>query len=288
MKGQGRNLFLAFASTLTFVLSFGARATGVAEEQHPLNPPSIHNMLVVGENAVYLSHLPMFQQEGRPPMPHRYQVILEIDFIGDDRDTQGRYAEDRQRHREATIYMLSPTAPFVLPSLVSADPQGNPLRQFNGTIFRGHLERPEGVPILRDAMVHVEQVVYFREFDPEVEKPSQLEYLLFGRGDELFLTHQITKAPDFDQVLAVRVIGHGFTDDELGQGVHLIFPATTNAAASRLKDEQQVAGEIKTGNSQMPEAIQVEVVKELYFEEGELAVPARFQTTSEEERAGFP
>jgi len=51
-------------------------------EQHPADPPATHNMLIVGEETVYLSHLPMFQEKGEPVMPHRYQAILEVTFAG--------------------------------------------------------------------------------------------------------------------------------------------------------------------------------------------------------------
>ena len=41
----------------------------------------------------------------------------------------------------------------------------------------------------RDVNVTVTRVVHFRKFDPAATKPAQLEYLLFGKGTELFLAH---------------------------------------------------------------------------------------------------
>jgi hypothetical protein len=102
-------------------------------------------MLVVGEETVYLSHLPMFQEEGKPPMPLRYQAILEVTFA-----KQERYVKDRREHRTTNIYTLNPEI-FVLPELASSDPQHQPLRSFKAkAIFRGHLERDDRVPILQD------------------------------------------------------------------------------------------------------------------------------------------
>jgi hypothetical protein len=57
-----------------------------------------------------------------------------------------------------------------------------------------------------------------------------LEYLLFGKGTDLFLAHLITAPPDFDQVLGVKVTGHQFTADELANGVHVVFPKTITPA----------------------------------------------------------
>lgn len=259
-----------FAAALA-LLGTASRETG----SDPSNPLATHNMLVVGEQAVFLSHLPMFQEKGENPMPHRYQVILEAKLA-----RQEDYAKDRREHPGTTIYTLNPED-FVLPELVS-----KPLSSFKTkTLFRGHLERDDNVPILQNADVSVQRVIHFREFDPKAKKPRQLEYLLFGKEDELFLAHLIVAPPDFDQILAVKVTGHPFTDAELAQGVTVVFPGTKNTAAKRLK-VQRVAGEATVGSSR--KKIQVDVSRELYFEEGELRVPASFASTPEETKAGFP
>jgi hypothetical protein len=245
--------------------------------------PATHNMLVVGEEAVFLSHLPMFQERGQPPMPHRYQVILEVTF-----PDQERYAKDRREHPGTKIYMLSPET-FVLPDLVATAPQGQPVRSFKAlAVTRGHLERDDNVTILRDVAVTVKQVSHFRRFDPKAKRPPHLEYLLFGKGRELFLAHLIMAPPDFDQMLAVKVTGHDFSDDDLAKGVAVAFPGTKNAPASRLKEKQAVAGEAKVEGRPAPAKIQVEVSRELFFEEGELRVPPVMKTTTTERKAGFP
>jgi hypothetical protein len=225
----------------------------------------------------------MFQQEGALPMPHRYQAILEVTFM-----KQEDYVKDRREHRTTKIYTLNPER-FVLPELVSLDPHHKPLSSFKAnTIFRGHLERDDRVPILQDVSVNVRRVIHFREFDRKAKKPPQLEYLLFGKGEELFLAHLITAPPDFDQIIAVKVTDHEFPEEVLAKGVLVIFPGTTNAAASRLKEKQRIAGELKVDNAPAMKTIQIEVNREFYFEEGELHVPADFDTTSVEKQAGFP
>jgi hypothetical protein len=286
MKGHKRFLVGVFSTAMAVALVLcwaGERGTACAAEQQPADRPTTHNMLVVGEETVYLSHLPMFQEEGRPPMPHRYQAILEVTFA-----KQEGYAKDRREHRMTNIYTLTPEI-FVLPELVSLDPQHKPLRSFNAkAIFRGHLEREDGVPILQDVEVSVKRVVHFRKFDPQAQKAPQLEYLLFGQGQELFLAHVITAPPDFDQLLAVKVTDHEFPNEELAKGVPVAFPGTTNAPASRLREKQRVAGEMKVDNAPTPKTIQIEINREFYFEEGELQVPPDTKTTSAEKQAGFP
>lgn len=160
-------------------------------------------------------------------------------------------------------------------------------QSFNGTIFRGHLEKLNPQTILDNIQVNVKQVILFEQFNPKAQKPPQLEYFLFGKGQELFLAHAITKAPDFDQILAVKVTNPPFTEAELSRGVQVIFPGTKNAAFSRLKAKQRIVGKMQTGNTQAKKKIQVEVDKELYFEEGELQLPPVFNQIQEEKSAGF-
>jgi hypothetical protein len=245
--------------------------------------PATHNMLVVGEEAVFLSHLPMFQERGQPPMPHRYQVILEVTFPDQD-----RYAKDRREHPGTKIYMLSPEE-FVLPDLAPTDPKQKPLGSFKALVVtRGHFEREGRVAILRDVEVTVKGVRHFHRFDPKAKRPAHLEYLLFGKGQELFLAHLITSPPDFDQMLAVKVTGHTLTDEDLAKGIAVAFPGTKNAPASRLQEKQVASGEVRLANAPATTKVQVEVSRELFFEEGELRVPAVMETTPTERRAGFP
>jgi hypothetical protein len=237
-------------------------------------------MLVVGEKAVYFYHLPMFQQKGQALMPHRYQVILEVDFDKEGSDPLDDYTKDRQNHPDTKIYTVNPE-PFVLPTLVSS------LHQFKGTIFRGHLEKG-GSNILPDVGVNVKGLVYFHKFDAVAKRPVQLEYLLFGKGQELFLAHLVTVPPDFDQVLSITIAGHTFSDEELAKGIKVVIPHTVNSPSTRLKEKQQVEGALKTGAALTPQKIQVVINREFYFEEGELRIPPKFDTTPEEKKAGFP
>ncbi|RYZ61046.1 MAG: hypothetical protein EOO14_06030, partial [Chitinophagaceae bacterium] len=156
------------------------RRAASMKKQYPTDHHATHNMLVVGENTVYLSHLPMFQEVDAPPMPHRYQAIVEVAFHQQGSDPQNAYKKDRQGHSNITVYTINP-APFVLPALVSSGQQDEPLRSFSGSLFRGHLEKG-GKRILMNIGVTVKQVVYFQKFDSLAKRPSQLEYLLFGRG----------------------------------------------------------------------------------------------------------
>ena len=248
-----------------------------------------HGMLIVGEETVYLSHLPMFMFDPKRH-PHNFQVILEATFTKEGSDPQADYVNDRKTHSE-NVYTLDPM-PFPITDLVSTDPGRPPLTSFRGRIVRGHFERG-GTPILPPipmqtrvgdideadlVVVNVKRVVLFRQFEP-------LEYFLFGKGQELFLAHVITKPPDFDQVISVKVIGHAFTDAELGQTVRVSFPGRANGiwvdagekrwADQRIREGERVTGQFQVVREDGPQTLelQVEAGVEFYFETGDLSQP---------------
>jgi hypothetical protein len=243
-------------------------------------------MLIVGEKTLYLSHLPMFQEKNARPMPHRYQVLLEVSLGRQGDGSQDQYAEDRRNHPDK-IYTVNPEE-FVLPTIAATDPQ-QVRRSFKAHLFRGHLEKLEDGEdtLLKNVEVTIKQVVHFRQFDAGGKKAARLEYLLFGKGKELFLAHRITAPPDFDQILSIESMDISFTDEELQKGVVVIFPGTTNAAGKRLKAEGSVTGEVKKGPSSAVKKVKIVLNRELYFEEGELRVPPVFDTTAEEKKSGF-
>ena len=259
------------------------------------DPPNTHNMLVFGEKAIYLSHLPMFDglntdkdgnvikdKNGKTEYasPHRYQVILEASFHRGAKDLQNIYSDDRRKNSSVRIYTLNPKE-FVLSRLASGN---SPLTAFKARVFRGHLERKGRVIRgLGDVEVKVNRVIHFRKFDPQASKPVELKYLLFGSAQETFLAHYISQPPDFDQVLSVKVDGHSFTNAELGKGIEVTIPGKANQASERVKEAQQVKGLTQTADARALE-FKLEAGKEIYFEEGELLVPPTFEDTKLEKK----
>jgi len=152
---------------------------------------------------------------------------------------------------------------------------------FRATIWRNHFEdhpvtHPgQRVLIAQDAEVHVENVVYFQELDPQGPGLQALEYLLFGKGQELFLAHVITQPPDFDQVLSVQVGNHQFTDEDLRQGVRVVFPRRVNTISNKIKEGEQLLGKVQVVGQDAPGIVDLTVAVgiELYFETEELADP---------------
>lgn len=214
-----------------------------------------HGMVVVGTDTVFFSHLPMFMS------PHDYQVILEGTFA-----QQAAYKADRTKQPEGTVFTFNP-ASFILPDLFPPAPKRT---QFRGDLFRGHFESPEEFPeepfrIAGGVNVDVTNVVYFQKLTPHAKRPDKLEYLLFGKGRELFLAHLITGPPDFDQILAAKVTGHEFSADELRHGVRVQL---TQSTTQRLESGKPASATAQVGSQKV--TLKIEPGAELYFMEREL------------------
>ena len=234
---------------------------GTGGHTHPPggDRPAGHGMVVVGTETVYLSHLPMFMK------PHDFQVVLQGRFGGHDQQT---YVEDRTAHPKALVYTLAP-APFVLPDILPSGPGTRPrLRTFRGDLFRGHFEQPEpGTDqIATDVEVTVEAVVLGHRFDPEAPAPDALAYVLFGAGAELWLAHVITRPPDFDQLVSVKVPDGALTAAALAAGIPVTVPSRKNLAAERVGGDRRdaaVAASATVAGKAVPVELRPQV--EFYF-----------------------
>lgn len=221
--------------------------------------PAGHGMVVVGNETVYLSHLPMFMK------PHNFQVVLQARFGGDDQQT---YVDDRAAHPKSLVYTLAP-APFVLPDILPPAPGKQPrLRTFRGDLFQGHFEQPgPGTDrIAAGVDVTVDAVVLGQRFDPEAQAPDALAYVLFGAGAELWLAHVITGPPDFDQLVSVTVPDDAFTADALAAGVPVTVPGRKNLAAERVgldRSDAAVAASATVAGKAVPVELRPQV--EFYF-----------------------
>ncbi len=238
-----------------------------------------HNMVALGHDTVFLSHLPMFMA------PHDAQLILEVGLTRDGADAVPVWTAERDAHPDERLYTVFPEK-FALSSLYRPDPPAR--TTFRATVFRGHLERGgEAIDALSDLIVDIRSVVFAARFGG-ADKPDDLTYFLFGRGSERFLAHTIRQAPDFDQLLSVRLEGPAPSDDELARGVEVVLPGRPNAPAERLRDgtAARARGHV-TGAHQFLHLDLVDL-REIYFEEGELmSARGAFEPTALEVEAGF-
>src|SRR5262245_30218287 len=187
------------------------------------HPKGVHNMALVGEHHVFLSHLPMFMA------PHDAQVLLDATFTKAGKTVDELYFADRAANPAVRFYTIQPEE-FVLRELFES-PQRT---SFKPTVFRGHLEKG-GTPIesLRNIDVRVNRVIHAHVL--EGTRQPTLTYMMFGSARELHLAHLISGAPDFDQLLTVSGTGSMPSADELQRGVTVEILNRPNQAKTRLQ-----------------------------------------------------
>jgi hypothetical protein len=200
MTRNRHSLAAILAGALVAVVSVGQAA---AQPGHEM--PGFHGMLVLGTERIYASHLPMFTPQ------HRYQGIWQVSF-GEEGDQAYR---DAQAASEGVIFTLAPNEAFRLPELTG--PRGS----FRADVYVGHFERPGHRKLLGDVTVSLEQQVHWHPFLSDHTRPQQLTYTLFGDGEETWLAHWISAAPDYDQIVRVTPAGSGAPLPTLAQVVVL-------------------------------------------------------------------
>ena len=226
------------------------------EEHQPEEPR--HNMLVVGEKCIFLSHLPMFMET------HNLQFILQATFTKGDKGADQIYFDDRQSHRNTRIYTLQP-------GVIELEGLSAPGGPFTGSAFRGHLERGgHQIESLTDIQVNIQKIVYSQRFGPGFDKSDHLEYILFGKGQELFLAHVIAAPPDFDQIISVKM-DDGPNADELSRGVRVAILGRKNAGSKRIKEGEKVQAQGHVAGAHQFLDLHIQAGVEFYFEEGDLA-----------------
>lgn len=261
----------------------GSLVSKLAIGAAPTERPAQHNWMLVGAQSAFLSHLSMFERLNPARTdyltPHRFQVILRVAFTVGNHEATSLYFADRAKNPEVKMFTVSPATPFVLPR-IAMPPL---LTSFEGTVFRGHLERG-GKPVtgLEKVAVNIQRAVHFHKFDPKAVAPKSLEYLLFGSGPELFLAHSIVKPPNFDQIVSVKVSGLTLSPSDLQTAMRLSIPQKKDLATDRLREGEQAEAELADGTK-----LTIQAIREFYFEEGELIMPATFDDTSEERKSGF-
>jgi len=223
----------------------------------------VHGMLVVGQDTAFFYHLPMFMS------PHDYQVILEGTLSQPGSDPQRVYREDRKGHPETRVYTFAPV-PYILPDLFPPAPKR---RTIQGDLFRGHFESPPEYPaepfeIGTGVDVTIANVVFVKKLLPVSSPPDHLEYVLFGKGRELFLAHRISRRGDFDQVVSATIKGHQFSDDELRKGIPVQFTGMADTSAHRLAKGATVSGTARVSDRSV--AVEVEPQVEFYMSERDL------------------
>ncbi len=176
------------------------------------NTPDQHGFVLMGTDQLYIDHLPMFYMQN-----HMYQLIAEITIPETARQ---QYSKDQEAHPES-FYILGnlENDKFTLPSVAIGE-----TTTFQADIFRGLPEDPnKDTPLIHNITVKFKQLIRIRHFDFNQKYPENLTYVLFGNENEAFLSHYLTKQPDFMQDIQLKSPPLWLQSEQLKMGVDINF-----------------------------------------------------------------
>jgi hypothetical protein len=228
--------------------------SGIHDTAPGIDPTAAgHGQILLGEDLLY--HLPVFMTDPESH-PHNFQVILRVEMPAAAAEA---LREDRLEN-PGVLYTAVPPV-FAQTQLIAY--AGHPhLAAFDQVeLFRHHFERsdPPRVPIGETPMA-IAEVLHFRQLAPGVERPDALAYILVRSGEEAYLAHLLSAPPDFDQLLRV-----GLDDATVAGPLYLRLGDRPNAPEARLA----VGEALVCGGPE--DALQVEILEEVYCEVGEVS-----------------
>jgi hypothetical protein len=235
------------ARILFTILLTGASAHAAA--------PAVHGMFVFGDQATYVSHLPMFHA------PHDMQLILKVK-LGDVRCPTARNSYLAAKAAGKTLFTLEP-------ELMDLELLANGSKtEFKAAVYDGHFER--GGKKLGWLKVQVEKIILSTPLNGAAT-PSVIDhYLVFGGAGEYFAAHLIQAKPSFDAILK---IGKPYQTSLPYCRTRLCAePATGEIADSELPLTLPAVGNVQTlSHLGTLRGAMVDVQSLLYLETGDLS-----------------
>jgi hypothetical protein len=161
----------------------GDRAFVNFDMGHLEDPKGFHGMLFFGQgDTFYISHLPMFHK------PHDYQAIVEVRLKP---EVKAKYQAELKS--KGGYFTFAPDDNFVLPKVVT---EKIPI---SGKLVQGHFER--GGNDLLSTDLELVRVVFYKKISANDKKPPKEKYVIFGKGDEYFMAHEVFERPNVDEII---------------------------------------------------------------------------------------
>jgi len=236
----------------------------------PQIDPSIRGMVLIGTNTIYASYMPTFTP------PNDYQVVCQVIL-----DTDA-YHKTRARWGTSALVTFLPKN-FTINELAHASDGRLVHSQFSGDLFFGRADRSGDS--LGPVTVEVQRVLVFKRLNASVDPVNvraEMQYIVVGREPDLFLIHQLTAPPDFDQLLTAQLItnpGDLLNVASAKQPFIVSFPGRENTLDRRLAPGEQVKAVLEAAVAPPDRAaaqpdnttITFQVLAEAYLETEDLA-----------------
>jgi hypothetical protein len=179
--------------------------------------PSEHSMVVLGNdpNNFFLHHIALFNDSN-----HFYHVTLEAKL--EDPAAQQAYRDYRAAHGDS-LNVLDPEL-FILTEIQTGK-RTSFIADFKH-LWESKIRGLQGVKVT------ITRIVQFRKYDPNEAYPDRLTYQLFGNAKEVFLAHQVTAAPSFQQVVKLKDVAAFLSPTLIASNPLLVIPAKQLSTSS--------------------------------------------------------
>jgi hypothetical protein len=172
-----------------------------------IDAPGIHGFFILGTQVLFASHMPMFTMSR-----HMYQVELRVSLPCEVIDA---YRAAMTSAPTAWNYTNTANNEFALTQIKSGS-----LRSYAVDVYRDYAgDAPAGDPVATGVTLTVEEVVHFRHFQFDIDRPDHLTYLLFGRSGEAHLCHYVARDPDFHHIVTLGCAPDWISTEQLAAGV---------------------------------------------------------------------
>jgi hypothetical protein len=148
---------------------------------------------------IYMAHTPIFSDER-----HHFQIILQASFA--EENHLQRYNELRSSpygHGKVQLFF---------DHLAMIDIQSGEITELTADSLRYYPDVPTvrpglvypsvstAIPEFSGAKIKIEKILHFRTFEPNMDYPESLTYLMYGNEQDVFIDHFISRAPNFHSV----------------------------------------------------------------------------------------
>ena len=149
-----------------------------------------HNFLMLGTEKLFLCHLPMYHVPA-----HSFQTILEAEIEPPEMEN---YLRIKKENPDKPVIVFNESQ-MVLEELANSS-------SFVGPIHFANINGdPDGDPI-GQTKVNIKKILLSKKLNENSpDYPKHLEYYMFGTNSDCYLSHFLSKAPNFEQELGILI-----------------------------------------------------------------------------------
>lgn len=198
------------------VLAEETVASAAVDGGHHEHLRHFHGFVTGGRSGqrLFMTHTPVIADER-----HDRQVILQGSLVDQTHiDAYDALRASEYGDRRVQIFHDHLSMPDIAAGTITELPESSLEYYPQGT--------GEPVPGLEENIpVTIDKVLHTHQFEPDSDYPDGLAYLMYGDADDVFIDHQITRAPNFHSVAKLATVPEFWTGDQVGRTLQFRIPS---------------------------------------------------------------